>query len=79
MLTEVACRKEVVVLVVAVGNVTAATVNVAVAVVLLSVIVSVAFVDPAVSTAVAVVFEVIVAVPRLAPVPPLSLNRLLVV
>jgi hypothetical protein len=61
--------------VVTVAVVDAVTVNEAVAVVLVSVIVSVAAVEPQVRSAVAEVFEVTVGVPMLAPVPPLSVNN----
>jgi hypothetical protein len=61
--------------VVTVGAVGVATVKAAVAVVLVSVIVSVAVDDPVVSTTVADVSEVTDGVPMLEPVPPLTLNR----
>jgi hypothetical protein len=54
-------------------------VNAAVAVVLVSVIVSVPVAEPTVRVAVAEVFEVTVGVPTLAPVPPLSENSPLAV
>ena len=54
----------------AVGGLGAVAVNVAVAPVLVSVIVSVPFTEPTVSTAVPAVLLVIVGVPILAPVPP---------